>query len=38
MQGIAGQAGMDWKAVASANNIDNPRLLDAGAVLNLNVG
>jgi hypothetical protein len=26
-----------WKATASANNIDNPRLMQAGTVLNLNV-
>jgi hypothetical protein len=29
-------AGASWKAIAAANNIDNPRLLDPGAVLNLN--
>jgi nucleoid-associated protein YgaU len=35
---MSAQAGVDWKVVAEANNIDNPRLLDAGAVVNLNVG
>lgn len=38
LQSLSARAGVDWKAVASANNIDNPRLLDAGAVVNLNVG
>jgi len=36
VQGIAASAGKDWKAVASANGIDNPRQLQAGTVLNLN--
>lgn len=38
LQAMAGQAGVDWKVVAEANDIDNPRLLDAGAAVNLNVG
>lgn len=38
LQSMSAQAGVDWKAVAEANDIDNPRLLDAGAVVNLNVG
>jgi hypothetical protein len=37
LQGLAGRAGVDWKAVASANNIDNPRLVTPGTVLDLNV-
>ena len=37
IQNISMRAGVDWKAVASANGIDNPRKLQAGAVLNLNV-
>jgi hypothetical protein len=37
IQNISMRAGADWKAVASANGIDNPRKLQAGAVLNLNV-
>lgn len=37
LQGLAGRAGLDWKAVATANNVENPRLLNPGAVLNLNV-
>jgi len=38
LQGLAGRAGVDasWKAIATANNIDNPRLMDPGTVLNLN--
>jgi len=38
LQGMAARAGVDWKAVASANNIDSPRLVQPGTVLNLNVG
>ncbi len=38
LQSMSAEAGVDWKAVAQANNIDNPRLLEAGAVVNLNVG
>lgn len=37
LQSLAGRAGVDWKAVAAANGVDNPRLLQPGAVLNLNV-
>lgn len=37
LQSLAGRAGVDWKTVASANGVDNPRRLQAGAVLNLNV-
>ena len=37
LQSLAARAGVDWKAAAEANNVDNPRQLDAGAVLNLNV-
>ena len=36
LQSLSARAGADWKAVAAANNVDNPRLLQAGAVLNLN--
>jgi LysM repeat protein len=36
LQGMAARAGVDWKAVATANGIDNPRLLQPGAVVNLN--
>lgn len=38
LQSLAGRAGASasWKAIASANNIDNPRLVDPGTVLNLN--
>lgn len=36
LQSLSGRAGVDWKAVASANNIDNPRLMPPGTVLNLN--
>ncbi len=38
LQSMAAQAGVDWKVVAEANDIDNPRLLAAGAAVNLNVG
>lgn len=38
LQSLTGRAGISgsWKAVASANNIDNPRQVDPGTVLNLN--
>ena len=29
--------GQDWKTIAEANNIENPRLLDAGSFINLNI-
>lgn len=38
LQSLAGRASTDWKAIASANNIDNPRMVPPGTVLNLNVG
>ncbi|MCB0205208.1 MAG: LysM peptidoglycan-binding domain-containing protein [Caldilineae bacterium] len=38
LQDMAQQAGADWKAVAELNGIDNPRHLEAGAVVNLNAG
>src|SRR5438270_4156567 len=38
LQNLAGRVGADWRAIASANNIDNPRLIQPGTVLNLNVG
>jgi len=39
LQNLVGRlaSGGSWKAIASANNIDNPRLMQAGTVLNLNV-
>lgn len=37
IQNMADAAGLDWKAVAEANNIDNPRDLQPGSVLNLNL-
>lgn len=38
LQSLAGRAGVSgsWQAVATANNIDNPRLMQPGTVLNLN--
>ncbi len=38
LQGLTAQAGVSasWKSIASANGVDNPRLLGAGAVINLN--
>jgi hypothetical protein len=40
VQGIAGRSGgsVSWKAVAIANNIDNPRLLPPGTALSLSAG
>jgi nucleoid-associated protein YgaU len=40
LQALAGRAGLDtsWKAIAAANNIDNPRLIPPGTPLNLNAG
>jgi hypothetical protein len=38
IQSMAARAGVDWKTVAAANNIDNPRQLQGGAVVNLNAG
>jgi LysM repeat protein len=40
VQGIAAQAGtsVSWKVVAAANNIDNPRILAPGTVLDLSAG
>ena len=40
LQSLTGRAGISgsWKGVASANNIDNPRQMDPGTVLNLNAG
>ena len=40
VQGIAARSGgsVSWKAVAVANNIDNPRLLPPGTVLSLSAG
>jgi hypothetical protein len=36
LQAMVG-AGQDWKKVAEANNIENPRSLDPGALINLNL-
>jgi hypothetical protein len=40
IQGIAARSGgsVSWKAVAIANNVDNPRVLPAGTVLSLSAG
>jgi nucleoid-associated protein YgaU len=38
LQSLAARAGADWKAVAAANNIDNPRLVEPGTVLDLKAG
>lgn len=38
IQAMAAGAGADWKTVAAANGIDNPRAVQAGTVVNLNVG
>jgi hypothetical protein len=35
LQSLAARAGVDWKAVGNANNVDNPRRIVAGTVLNL---
>jgi len=38
LQNLAGRVGasVSWKAIANANNIDNPRLMQPGTILNLN--
>ena len=37
LQGLADAAGQgDWQAIAAANGIDNPRLLETGQLVNLN--
>lgn len=40
LQALAGRAGVgaSWKAVAAANNIDNPRNIPAGTPINLSAG
>jgi hypothetical protein len=40
VQGLAARAGKgaDWQAIAAANGIENPRLLQPGQLINLNVG
>lgn len=40
LQSLAGRAGVSasWKDIAAANNIDNPRMVQPGTVLNLNAG
>jgi hypothetical protein len=39
VQGLAASAGLgdNWQAIASANGIENPRLLAPGQLINLNV-
>lgn len=39
LQGIADAAGRgaDWQAVAEANGIENPRMIDAGSLINVNL-
>ena len=39
VQGLAAEAGFgdNWQAIASANGIENPRLLAPGQLINLNV-
>ncbi len=37
LQSLAASAGLDWRAIADANNIENPRLLPPGQSLNLNI-
>jgi LysM repeat protein len=36
MQSLAGRAGVDWKDAAAANDVENPRQVQAGSVINLN--
>jgi hypothetical protein len=38
VQSLAAKAGVSWKAVATANGIDNPRLLPPGTVLDVRIG
>jgi hypothetical protein len=35
LQSLSARVGVDWRAVANANDINNPRQLQGGAVLNL---
>jgi hypothetical protein len=39
LQGLASASGRggDWQAIASANGIENPRLLAPGALIDLNL-
>lgn len=37
VQSVAARAGVSWKALASANGVDNPRLLPPGTVLDVRV-
>lgn len=37
LQGVADTAGADWRAVAAANGIENPRLLAPGTLVDLTV-
>jgi hypothetical protein len=36
LQGLAARAGATWQAIASANGIENPRLLQPGTLIDLN--
>ncbi len=38
LQGLAAKAGVDWKTAASANNIDNPRQVQPGTIIDLKAG
>lgn len=38
VQGLSANLGVDWKVTAAVNGIENPRLLDAGTLVNLNAG
>ena len=38
LQSLSARAGADWKAVAEANGVENPRQLPPGVVVNLKVG
>jgi hypothetical protein len=38
LQALSARAGLDWRAVAAANGIDNPRTIAPGTVLDLQAG
>ena len=38
LQSLSARAGVDWKVVAEANGVDNPRQVQAGVLVNLQVG
>ena len=37
LQAMAAARGGDWQSIAEANGIENPRLMDLGAMIDFNV-